>query len=91
MLSHRDQWDEKAKECARAIEATSDPGARELLAHLKGLWMNLTNQKPILTRDDMDTEIALTAEVHAEIMQLVGPEVPCQHLETAFGAPGAMA
>jgi hypothetical protein len=70
----------------RAIEATSDPGVLELLTHLKRLWMNLTNQKPILTSADMDTEIALTVGVHVEIMQLVGPELPRQHTEIVFGA-----
>jgi alpha-D-ribose 1-methylphosphonate 5-triphosphate synthase subunit PhnH len=70
----------------RAIEATSDPGVLELLTHLKRLWMNLTNQKAILTSADMNTEIALTAGVHVEIIQLVGPELPRQHTEIVFGA-----
>jgi hypothetical protein len=82
MLSHRDQWDEKSEECVRAIEATSDPATRELLTHLKSLWMNLSNQKPILTDADMAIEISLTAGVHAEIMQIGGREVPHQHTET---------
>jgi hypothetical protein len=51
-MTHRDLWDEKAKECAETIEATSDPVARELLNHLKRLWMNLINQKRILTDAD---------------------------------------
>jgi hypothetical protein len=67
-MSQRDLW-AKAAECARAIEATSDPTQREMLTHLQMLWTNLANESPYLNVDNLEHQIAMIGRIHADLMQ----------------------
>jgi hypothetical protein len=70
-MSQKDLW-EKAAECARAIAATSDPNHREMLTHLRTLWINLANESPFLG-DKLAEQVATVSGIHADLMQLVMP------------------
>jgi hypothetical protein len=63
-----DPW-EKAAECARAIEATSDPTRREMLIHLRMLWTNLANESPFLNVENLGDQVAMIGRIHADLMQ----------------------
>jgi hypothetical protein len=67
-MSQRDRW-EKAAECARAIEATTDPARREMLTHLQMLWTNLANAGPFLGRAKLADQVAAIGRIHVDLMQ----------------------
>jgi hypothetical protein len=67
-MSQRDLW-EKAAECARAIEATTDPARREMLTHLQMLWTNLANAGPFLGRAKLADQVAAIGRIHVDLMQ----------------------
>jgi hypothetical protein len=67
-MSQRDLW-EKAAECARAIEATSDPTQREMLTHLQTLWTNLANESPFLVDAKLADKIAAISGIHIDLIQ----------------------
>jgi hypothetical protein len=66
-MSQADIWN-KAAECTRAIEATSDPIRREMLTHLRVLWTNLANESPFLGERLAD-QIATIGRIHEGLMQ----------------------
>ena len=66
----QDLWD-KAAECARAIEATSDPFQREMLTHLQTLWTNLANESQVVGAIQLADEIATISKFHADLVRPV--------------------
>jgi hypothetical protein len=70
-MPQTDPW-ERAAECARAIQATSDPRMREMLTHLQELWTSLGNSGPFLTGSIFtDHMVASMNKIHAELMRPV--------------------
>jgi hypothetical protein len=65
-MSQRDLWD-KAAECTRAIEATSDPRVREILIHVRTLWINLANERAILSDAALAEQVAAVTRIHADL------------------------
>jgi hypothetical protein len=67
-MSQKDLF-EKAAECARMIEATSDPEKREILTHLQALWTDLANESQFLGGDKLADQIAGLSRIHADLIQ----------------------
>jgi hypothetical protein len=66
-MSQAELWN-KAAECTRAIEATSDPIQREMLTHLRTLWTNLANERPF-PGNKLADQISTIAGIHDDLMQ----------------------
>ena len=66
-MSQGDLW-EKTAECARAIEATTDPARREMLTHLQMVWTNLANASPFLGRAKLADQVAAISGIHVDLM-----------------------
>jgi hypothetical protein len=71
-MSQADLWN-KAAECTRAIEATSDPIQREMLTHLRTLWTNLANERP-LPGNKLADQISTIGGIHDDLMQTAKTE-----------------
>jgi hypothetical protein len=67
----QDLWD-KAAECARAIETTSDPRQREMLTHLQTLWTNLANESQVVSGHQLADQIATISKIHADLVRPTG-------------------
>ena len=65
-MSQRYLW-EKAAECTRAIEATSDSKVRKILIHLRTLWINLANERAILSDAALAEQVAAVTRIHADL------------------------
>jgi hypothetical protein len=68
-MSRLDPW-EKAAECARAIDATSDPEKRKFLTHLQALWTNLANEAPFLADATLADQFTAIDRIHADVTRL---------------------
>jgi hypothetical protein len=73
-MSQINLW-EKAAECTRAIEATSDPTKREMLVHLQTLWVNLANESQVLSESDFTGQIEALSGIHLDLIQPCSSEV----------------
>jgi hypothetical protein len=59
----------KADECARALEAITDPERREALAQLRKLWMTLARDYQFLLENDfLADQIAEAGRIHMAVM-----------------------
>jgi hypothetical protein len=61
-----DLWD-KAAECTRAIQATNDPKMREMLTHLRALWIGLAQDSQTPGVGAPAEHVATLAEIHADL------------------------
>jgi hypothetical protein len=68
-MSQKELW-QKAAECTRAIDATGDPKTREMLTHLRTLWINLANDSQFLGAGALVEQIATVGRIHADLTQL---------------------
>jgi hypothetical protein len=50
-----DPW-EKAAECVRAIQISTDPHQKDVLANLQQMWIALANQRDLLTQEEQSRE-----------------------------------
>jgi hypothetical protein len=66
-MSQAEVW-EKAAECVRAIEVTSDPEERKLLMQLESLWVQLANYIFVLGETRVAREIERIGEIHTVIL-----------------------
>jgi len=62
-----DPW-EKAAECAQAIEATDDPNRREMLTHLRDLWVTMANERHLVHSSELTNQLAGLAKIHAGLL-----------------------
>jgi hypothetical protein len=62
-----DPW-EKAAECTAAIEATHDAKRREMLTHMRDLWINLANERHSLSAPDLADQSAQLTRIHAGLL-----------------------
>jgi hypothetical protein len=69
-MSRMDLW-ERAAECAKAIEATNDPRIREMLTHLRTLWISFANDNQAPGAGAPAEHVATLAEIHAELTRSV--------------------
>jgi hypothetical protein len=66
-MSKEDPW-ERAAECAKALQETSDPAVRQGLKVLQRLWTNLANEGPFLPEDILGDQVDAMNRVHAEFV-----------------------
>jgi len=68
-MSQSDLW-EKAAECTRAIEATSDPQTRQVLTNLLELWISLANESQITSASGshLAEQIKTASQLHAGLI-----------------------
>ena len=71
-MSQIDLW-RKAAECVRAREATTDPHARQMLTLLRTLWVNLVNERRMLSETQLADQIEALSLMHAGLMQHLIP------------------
>jgi hypothetical protein len=62
-----DPW-EKAGECSRAIDATDDPKRREMLTHMRDLWINLADDHHLLSLPELAEQTTGLAQIHAVLI-----------------------
>jgi hypothetical protein len=62
-MSQVDPW-EKAAECARAIECSTDPHQKAILHNVQHMWMALGNERSLLTAEEMAHEAAKIGRLH---------------------------
>jgi hypothetical protein len=56
---------EKTAECERAIKAARDPQRREMLTHLRTLWVNLARESQHMDSATLAEQTAAIARIHA--------------------------
>ena len=66
-MSQIDLW-RKAAECVRAREATTDPHARQMLTLLRTLWVNLANERRMLSETQLADQIEALSLMHAGLI-----------------------
>jgi hypothetical protein len=66
-MSQRVLW-ARAEECARAIEASSDPKQREMLTRIQDLWITLAHESRFMTTARLAEEIAAVGRIHSDLM-----------------------
>jgi hypothetical protein len=62
-----DPW-EKAAECSEAIEVTHDAKRHEMLIHMRDLWINLANERHLLSAPELAEQTAGLAQIHAWLL-----------------------
>jgi hypothetical protein len=62
-MSQVDPW-EKAAECARAIQISTDPHRKAVLANLQHMWIGLGNQLDFLTQEELARETEKIGRLH---------------------------
>jgi len=63
-MSQIDPW-EKAAECARAIQISTDPHKKDVLTNLQQMWIALANQRHLLTQEQRAREAQKIGRLHA--------------------------
>jgi hypothetical protein len=61
-----DAW-ERASECERAAEATSDPDQWAVLMHIRDLWIALANEATLMSAEECTKETASIERLHIEM------------------------
>lgn len=64
---YQQEFWEKATECVRAIECSSDPVRREMLTNLRDMWINLANESEVLTEIDVARQVAAMTQLQADL------------------------
>ena len=59
---------QRAGECERALETTTDLRERQLLAFLESLWIELANEGPFLTDDELDQEMETVRQMQVDML-----------------------
>jgi hypothetical protein len=68
-MSQVDPW-EKAAECARAIQCSTDPHQKAILHNVQHMWMALGNERNLLTAEEMASEAEKIGRLHIESMRM---------------------
>jgi len=76
-MSQIDLW-RKAAECVRAREATTDPHARQILTQLRALWVNLANERRMLSETQLADLIEALSLMHAGLIPDTGRPAPSE-------------
>ena len=58
---------ERIAECEKAVDASADPKRREMLIHLRTLWVNLAHERPYLSGLAVEEQIAALARIHVDL------------------------
>jgi len=61
-----DPW-EKAADCERAAQATSNPRRRSILIKLESLWVTLANESAMMTPAELASEAERIGRVQADL------------------------
>jgi hypothetical protein len=64
-MSQIDPW-EKAAECARAIQISTDPHRKAVLINLQQMWIALGNQRTFLTQEEIAREAEAIGRLHVK-------------------------
>jgi hypothetical protein len=62
-MSQIDPW-EKAAECVRAIQISTDPHRKDVLTNLQQMWIALANQRNLLTQEQRPREAEKIGRLH---------------------------
>ena len=57
---------EKAADCERAAQATTDPRRRSILLKLESLWVTLANESAMMTLAELASEAERIGRVQAD-------------------------
>jgi hypothetical protein len=60
---------ERVAECEQAIDATADSNQREMLTHLRTLWVNLARESPLLDGAAVQDQVATLTRIHVDLMR----------------------
>lgn len=60
-----DPW-ERAAECTRAIQGTTDQQRRAALVNLRELWISLANERDVMTDEAFALEVETVGRLHIE-------------------------
>jgi hypothetical protein len=63
-MSQIDPW-EKAAECVRAIQISTDPCRKDVLRNLQHMWIALAHQRDLLTQEQRAREAEKIGRLHA--------------------------
>jgi hypothetical protein len=63
-MSQIDPW-EKAAECVRAIQISTDPHQKDVLRNLQQMWIALANQRNLLNQEERAREAEKIGRLHA--------------------------
>ena len=81
VLQNAGLW-ERVAECRKAIDASADPKRREMLAHLRVLWVNLARESPHLDGAAVQEQITALAGIHADLMRAAITGAASDRVET---------
>jgi hypothetical protein len=76
-MSQIDPW-ERAADCARAIQDTTDQQRSAILANLRELWLSLANERHVMTDDAFALEVETVGRLH---MEWFGAELRASHVD----------
>jgi hypothetical protein len=68
MSQSADLW-KKVAECERVIDASADPDQREVLTHLRTLWVNLARESPHLDGGAVEAQTTALIRIHIDLMR----------------------
>jgi hypothetical protein len=63
-----DLW-KRVAECERVIDASADPDQREMLTHLRTLWVNLARESPHLDGSAVEAQTTALIRIHIDLMR----------------------
>jgi hypothetical protein len=69
-----DPW-EKAAECVRAIQISTDPHRKDVLTNLQQMWITLANQRNLLTQAERAREAEKISRLHSMLAGVDGAQV----------------
>ena len=61
-----DPW-ERAADCARAAQASSDPDHRAIFKRLHGMWVALARKRNLVTAEEWTRKIAAVSRLQATL------------------------
>jgi hypothetical protein len=68
-MSQIDPW-EKAAQCVKALEMSSEPELRTLLEVIRDSWIGLANRRSLLTGAEFARQATRLGRMHADLVQL---------------------
>jgi hypothetical protein len=85
-MCQMDLW-ERLAECRRAIRATNDPKMREMLTHLRALWISFAHESQTPGASAPAEQVATLAKIHGELTKARARWVSLTKLDDIRGCP----
>jgi hypothetical protein len=87
-MCQMDLW-ERLAECKRAIRATNDPKMREMLTHLRTLWINVAHESQTPGAGAPAEQVATLAKIHGELTKARARWVSLTDIRSCPNLPSA--